>query len=160
ITTLTVIERSQSEVDAAYEMSMRAARELAGAGVDLVFLGGVPVNLSRGDQNAQVMLQKLAAELGVKVSSSVAAQGKAAKVLACKKVVVAHPLWRARGCATDRRRPTLWLRSARRHGMWQGHQTLRPHPGDGRARHGSRADARAPARRRDLFPFTALAGDR
>src|SRR5260221_10732986 len=52
ITTLTVIERSQSEVDAAYEMSMRAARELA-AGVDLVFLGGVPVTLSRGAQNAQ-----------------------------------------------------------------------------------------------------------
>ena len=91
ITTLTVIERSQSEVDAAYEMSMRAARELAAIGVDLVFLGGVPVNLSRGDQNAQDMLHTLAAELGVKVSSSVAAQRKAAKVLACKKVVVAHP---------------------------------------------------------------------
>ncbi len=91
ITTLTVIERSQSEVDAAYKMSMRAARELAAAGVDLVFLGGVPVNLSRGDQNAQDMLRTLAAELGVKVSSSVAAQGKAAKMLGCKKVVVAHP---------------------------------------------------------------------
>src|SRR5215472_6108609 len=91
ITTLTVIERSQSEVDAAYEMSMRAARELAAAGVDLVFLGGVPVNLSRGDENAQVMLRTMAAELGVKVSSSVAAQSKAAKVLGCKKVVVAHP---------------------------------------------------------------------
>jgi maleate cis-trans isomerase len=91
ITTLTVIERRQSEVDAAYEMSMRAARELAAAGVDLVFLGGVPVNLSRGDQNAQDMLRTLAAEVGVKVSSSVAAQAKAAKVLGCKKVVVAHP---------------------------------------------------------------------
>jgi maleate cis-trans isomerase len=87
ITTLTVIERSQSEVDAAYEMSMRAARELAAA----VFLGGVPVNLSRGDQNAQGMLRTLAVELRVKVSSSVAAQTKAAKVLGCKKVVVAHP---------------------------------------------------------------------
>jgi maleate isomerase len=72
-------------------MSMRAARELAAAGVDLVFLGGVPVNLSRGDENAQVMLRTMAAELGVKVSSSVAAQSKAAKVLGCKKVVVAHP---------------------------------------------------------------------
>jgi maleate isomerase len=91
ITTLTVIERSQSEIDAAYEMSMRAARELAAAGVDLVFLGGVPVNLSRGDQNAQTMLQTLAAELGVKVSSSAAAQAKAANVLGCRKVVVAHP---------------------------------------------------------------------
>jgi maleate isomerase len=91
ITTLTVIERSQSEVDAAYEMSMRAARELAAAGVDLVFLGGVPINLSRGDQNAQDILRTLASELGVKVSSSVAAQVKAATVLGCKRVVVAHP---------------------------------------------------------------------
>jgi maleate cis-trans isomerase len=66
ITTLTVIERSQSEVDATYEMSMRAARELAHAA-------------------------QLAVELRVKVSSSVAAQTKAAKVLGCKKVVVAHP---------------------------------------------------------------------
>src|SRR5262245_47107922 len=79
ITTLTVFEPSQSEVDAAYKMSMRAARELAATGVDVVFLGGVPVNLSRGDQNAQDMLRTLAAELGVKVSSSVAAQRKAAK---------------------------------------------------------------------------------
>src|SRR5262249_59501557 len=91
ITTLTVIERSESEVDAAYEMSLQASHELAAAGVDLVFLGGVLVNLSRGDQNAQDMLRTLAAELGVKVSSSVAAQAKAAKVLGCNKVVVAHP---------------------------------------------------------------------
>ena len=91
ITTLTVIERSRSEVDQAYEMSMRAARELAAAGVDIVFLGGVPVNLSRGHLNAQDMLRALAAELGVKVSSSVAAQEKAAKALGCKQVVVAHP---------------------------------------------------------------------
>jgi hypothetical protein len=91
ITTLTVIDRSKSEVDAAYEMSMRAARELAAAGVDIVFLGGVPVNLSRGTANAQEMLRALATELGVKVSSSVAAQEKAAKALGCRKVVVAHP---------------------------------------------------------------------
>ena len=91
ITTLTVIERSKAQVDQAYEMSMRAARELAAAGVDIVFLGGVPVNLSRGSQNAQDILRSLAAELGVPVSSSVAAQEKAAKALGCSKVVVAHP---------------------------------------------------------------------
>src|SRR5258708_30124392 len=91
ITTLSVIERSRREVDLAYEMSMRAARELAAAGVDIVFLGGVPVNLSRGNQNAQEMLRTLAAELGVPVSSSVAAQEKAARTLGGRKVVVAHP---------------------------------------------------------------------
>jgi maleate isomerase len=91
ITTLTVIARSRREVDQAYEMSLRAARELAAAGVDVVFLGGVPVNLSRGNDNARDLLTTLAAELGVPVSSSVAAQEKAAKALGCRKVVVAHP---------------------------------------------------------------------
>jgi maleate isomerase len=91
LTTLTVVERSEGEVDQAYAMSLRAARALAAAGVDIVFLGGVPVNLSRGMGNARELLRTLAAELGVKVSSSVAAQEKAAKLLGCKKVVVAHP---------------------------------------------------------------------
>jgi maleate isomerase len=91
ITTLTVSEPSASEVERAYDMSLRAARELAATGVDLVFLGGVPVNLSRGGQSAQDLLRALAAELGVKVSSSVAAQAKAAKALGCRRVVVAHP---------------------------------------------------------------------
>ena len=91
ITTLSVMEPSACEVDQAYEMSLHAARELAAAGVDIVFLGGVPVNLSRGQQNAEEMLCTLAAELGVKVSSSTAAQEKAAKTLGCRNVVVAHP---------------------------------------------------------------------
>jgi maleate isomerase len=91
ITTLAVIERSASEVDAAYAASMRAARELAAAGVDVVFLGGVPINISRGADNAQELLGRLAVELGVAVSSSTAAQEKAAKLLGCRRVVVAHP---------------------------------------------------------------------
>jgi maleate isomerase len=91
ISTFTVVERTKAQVDRSYELSMAAARAFAAAGVDLVFLGGVPVNLSRGHANAQAMLTSLAAELGVKVSSSVAAQEKAAKILGCRKAVVAHP---------------------------------------------------------------------
>src|SRR5438876_5817165 len=91
ITTLTVTAPSKSEVEKAYELSMRAARELADAGVDIVFLGGVPVNLSRGADNAAAVLRRLEAELGVKVSSSVAAQERAAQSLGARKVVVAHP---------------------------------------------------------------------
>jgi maleate cis-trans isomerase len=91
ISTFTVVERTKEQVDQTYEMSMAAARTFAAAGVDLVFLGGVPVNLSRGHANAQAMLASLSAELGVTVSSSVAAQEKAAKALGCRKVVVAHP---------------------------------------------------------------------
>jgi maleate isomerase len=91
ISTFTVVERSDEQIDQAYLMSLTAARAFAAAGVDLVFLGGVPVNLSRGHANAQAMLASLAAELGVKMSSSVAAQEKAAKALGCRKVVLAHP---------------------------------------------------------------------
>ena len=70
---------------------MRAAREMAAAGVDIVVLGGVPINLSRGYDNAQAMIRALEAELGVKVSTSLSAQEKAARTLGCRKVVIAQP---------------------------------------------------------------------
>ncbi|MFL6798548.1 MAG: hypothetical protein ACJ8F3_14145 [Xanthobacteraceae bacterium] len=91
ITTLAVTDRSAGELDAAYGASMGAARELAAAGVDVVFLGGVPVNLVRGRDHARELLRALEAELGIAVSSSMAAQEKAARLLGCRKVVVAHP---------------------------------------------------------------------
>jgi maleate isomerase len=92
ITTLAIVERSTSEVDQSYEISMKAAREMAAAGVDIAVLGGVPINLSRGGyDNAQQMMRDLEAELGIKVSTSAAAQTNAAKALGCKKVVVAQP---------------------------------------------------------------------
>jgi maleate isomerase len=75
---------------------MKAAREMAAAGVDIVVLGGVPINLSKGHANAQQMIADLEAELKVKelkvkVSTSASAQAKAAKALGCKKVIVAQP---------------------------------------------------------------------
>jgi maleate isomerase len=91
ITTLTVTAPSRAEVEHAYDMSLRAARELAAAGVDIVFLGGVPVNQARGHGNARDLLGSLALELGVKVSSSVAAQARAARTLGARRVVLAHP---------------------------------------------------------------------
>jgi maleate isomerase len=91
ITTLAIVVRSKDEVDRSYEISMRAAREMAAAGVDIVVLGGVPINLSRGTANAQQMVEDLERELRVKVSTSAAAQARAAKALGCRKVVVAQP---------------------------------------------------------------------
>src|ERR1051325_6225276 len=44
LTTLAIVERSKSEVDQSYDISMKAAREMAAAGVDIVVLGGVPLN--------------------------------------------------------------------------------------------------------------------
>ena len=72
VTTLAIVERSSSEVDQSYEISMRAAREMAAAGVDIVVLGGVPINLSRGADNAQAMIRDLEAELKIKVATSAA----------------------------------------------------------------------------------------
>jgi maleate isomerase len=91
ITTLAIVVRSKQEVDQSYEISMRAAREMAAAGVDIIVLGGVPINLSRGAANAEQMIRDLEAELKVKVSTSASAQARAAKALGCKKVVVAQP---------------------------------------------------------------------
>src|SRR6202166_664168 len=91
ITTLAIVVRSKDEVDRSYDISMKAAREMAAAGVDIIVLGGVPINLSRGTANAQQMIQDLEAELKVKVSTSASAQARAAKVLGCRKAIVAHP---------------------------------------------------------------------
>ena len=91
ITTLAIVVRSKGEVDQSYDISMKAAREMAAAGVDIVVLGGVPINLSRGHANAEQMIIDLEAELKVKVSTSASAQARAAKALGCKKVVVAQP---------------------------------------------------------------------
>jgi maleate isomerase len=91
ITTLAIVVRSKDEVEQSYDISMKAAREMATAGVDIVVLGGVPINLSKGHANAEQMIVDLEAELKVKVSTSTAAQARAAKALGCKKVVVAQP---------------------------------------------------------------------
>src|SRR3984957_8640649 len=91
VTSLAIVVRSKDEVDQSYDISMRAAREMAAAGCDIVVLGGVPINLSRGAANAEQIIRDLEAELKVKVSTSTSAQAAAAKALGCKKVVVAHP---------------------------------------------------------------------
>jgi maleate isomerase len=91
VTSLAIVARSKAEVDQSYDISMKAAREMAAAGVDIVVLGGVPINLSRGRDNAQALIRDLEAELGVKVATSASAQAAAAQALGCKKVVVAQP---------------------------------------------------------------------
>src|ERR1700758_5571083 len=90
LTSLAILDRNKDEVDRSYEISMQAARAMASSGVDLVVLGGVPINLSRGYANADRMLAELSSELGVKVTSSAAAQRKALAALGAKKLVIAR----------------------------------------------------------------------
>lgn len=91
VTSLAIVVRSKDEVDRSYEISMRAAREMAAAGCDIVVLGGVPINLSRGAENAEAIISDLETKLKVKIATSISAQTAAAKVLGCKRVVVAQP---------------------------------------------------------------------
>jgi maleate isomerase len=91
VTSLAIVVRSKDEIDQSHDISMRAAREMAAAGCDIVVLGGVPINLSRGSANAAQMLAALETELGIKVSSSTAAQVRAIKLLGCRKAVLAQP---------------------------------------------------------------------
>src|SRR5207302_1666159 len=91
ITTLAIVVRSKDEVDRSYDISMKAAREMAAAGCDIVVLGGVPINLSRGAANIEQVMGELEAELRVKIATSASAQAAAAKALGCRKVVVAQP---------------------------------------------------------------------
>jgi maleate isomerase len=91
VTTLAIVERSKTELDRSYDISLKAAREMAAAGVDIVVLGGVPINLARGAAEAATLVRDLAKEIGVKVTSSALAQERAAKALGCRRVVVAQP---------------------------------------------------------------------
>ena len=91
VTSLAIVVRSKEEIDQSYETSMKAVREMAAAGCDIVCLGGVPINLSRGAANAEQMIVDLEKQFGVKVSSSTAAQARAIKLLGGKKAVLAQP---------------------------------------------------------------------
>jgi maleate isomerase len=91
ITTLAITVRSKDEVDRSYDISMKAAREMAAAGCDAIVLGGVPINLARGAENADRVIAELEAELGVPVASSASAQKEAFAALGCRRLVVAHP---------------------------------------------------------------------
>ncbi len=91
VTSLAIITRTKEELDDSYDISLRAAREMRDAGVDLVCLGGVPINQHKGFDNAEAFYVTLEKELGVKVSTSASAQTAAAKKLGVRKAVLAHP---------------------------------------------------------------------
>ena len=55
LSTLAVLERTADEVDRSYDISLKAAQQIARTKIDLMVLGGVPINLARGtDPDAQI----------------------------------------------------------------------------------------------------------
>ncbi len=91
ITTLAITVRSESEVSQSYDISMKAAEQMAEAGCSSVVLGGVPINLARGAANADAIVKELEEKLGIPVATSASAQKESFRLLGCRNLVVAHP---------------------------------------------------------------------
>jgi maleate isomerase len=89
--TLPLGNRSKEDVEKCYAISLEAAHTMAKAGADLVLLGGLPINISKGDDTVEGLMQKLEAEIGVKMSCSALAQVRAFAALGARKVVTVHP---------------------------------------------------------------------
>src|SRR5262249_21365467 len=73
------------------EQGLRAAREMARAGVDIIVLGGVPVNLAAGYASVGELAKKVQDECGVPVTASLLCQNHALQAVGASKVVVLRP---------------------------------------------------------------------
>lgn len=89
--TLPLGERSQQDVDKCYQISIESAHTMAQAGADLVLLGGLPINISKGNDTVHTLMQNLEREIGVKMSCSALAQTNAFSALGSQKVCIVHP---------------------------------------------------------------------
>ena len=95
LTTLAIVELTGEEVDRSYEISLEAAREMARAGIDLMVLGGVPINLSRGYENVGTLIADTETAIGVPVTTSITAQINALSAVGAENVIVAQPFGEA-----------------------------------------------------------------
>lgn len=91
LTTLAVMDVTPEEVARSYDISVRAARDMARVGIDLMVLGGVPINLSRGFDHVDELIRDTAAAIGVPVTTSITAQLAALRTSGARNVAIAHP---------------------------------------------------------------------
>jgi maleate isomerase len=95
-------ERSPEDVKKCYDLSIEGAKTMADCGADIVLLGGLPINLSRGGETLAQLMQRLQDEIGVPVTSSATAQQKAFRALGSRKVGTVHPFKPAQNARHDR----------------------------------------------------------
>lgn len=95
VTTLAVVQMTAEELKDSLELSLRAAREMARAGVDLVVLGGTPVNLMRGFERVEELISATEQECGVPVTTGLTAEVHALRALGARRVAMAHPFGEA-----------------------------------------------------------------
>ena len=77
ITTLAVLNATPDELQNSYDISLQAAKEMGAAGVDLVVLGGAPVNMAQGYDNIDKLIRETEEACGVPVTTSLTAKNNA-----------------------------------------------------------------------------------
>jgi len=91
LTTLAIADLTPDEVARSYEISLQAAGELARTGIDLLVLGGVPINLSRGFDHVDDLIRDTQERIGVPVTTSVTAQLDALRRTGARRIAIGHP---------------------------------------------------------------------
>jgi maleate cis-trans isomerase len=91
LTTLAVADRTRDELERSYEKSLQAAGEMARSNIDIMVLGGVPINLLRGFDRVDELIAETQARIGVPVTTSLTAQLDAMRTTGARKVAIAHP---------------------------------------------------------------------
>jgi maleate cis-trans isomerase len=95
ITTLSITSltapSAREAMNASHAKSLEAARYMAGAGADVVVLGGNPINQTRGVETLDQLCADLSREIGAKVVTSSQAQIHALQALGARKVATVHP---------------------------------------------------------------------
>lgn len=86
--TASVWQGTLEEMKKSAEESMRAAREMARSGVDVVVFGGVPVGFASGFASIDDLVQSLETETGVQTTASLLCQNHALQAVGARKVVV------------------------------------------------------------------------
>jgi maleate isomerase len=86
--TASVWRGTPEEMRKSAEESMRAAREMARSGVNIIVFGGVPVGFAAGFPSIEELVQSLEAETGVPTTASLLCQNHALQAVGAKKVVV------------------------------------------------------------------------
>lgn len=91
MTTLAVADRTRDEVERSYELSLAAAEDMARVKIDVMVLGGVPINLVRGYDHVEELIRETQAKIGVPVTTSLTAQLDALRAVGARNVAIAHP---------------------------------------------------------------------
>jgi maleate cis-trans isomerase len=109
ITTLAIREMSQAELEESLELARGVAGEMARAGVDVVVLGGVPINLTAaGPAGVEALMRETSQACNVPVTSSLSAQMKGLTALGASRLAVVQPTH-----CTFRVRTGLWWRTSK-----------------------------------------------